>query len=328
VIVGVTHQAPVAERPKVGLDALKEAFKRPATIPFPADNPYTPEKAALGKALYYDSRLSAGHVLACSSCHNPSFGWGDGLAKGVGHEMKELGRRSPSIINAAWTSIFMWDGRMPSLEKQALGPIQSTAEMNLPLTDLMNRLSLVEEYKPLFEAAFPGQPESPELIGKAIATYERTIVSGIAPFDAWIAGDEKAIGDDAKKGFEVFNGKAGCASCHVGWNFSDDSFHDIGLASADVGRGKFLPQIPKMQGAFKTPGLREIGRRGPYMHNGSLATLAAVVDHYDRAGVDRPSRSDLIKPLGLSSEEKLELVAFLQTLTSTVDPTTLPSLPR
>jgi cytochrome c peroxidase len=328
VTVGPTQQSSVAAKPQAGLDDLKAAFKRPPTIPFPADNPYTPEKAALGKALYYDSRISAGHVLSCSSCHNPSWGWGDGLAKGVGHEMKELGRRSPSIVNAAWGSIYMWDGRKPSLEEQALGPIQSDAEMHMPLPDLMKRLEAVPEYKPMFEAAFPGKGESPELIGKAIATYERTVVSGIAPFDRWIAGDEKAISDDAKKGFQLFTGKAACASCHVGWNFTDDSFQDIGLPGSDVGRGKFLPQVPKMQGAFKTPGLREIARRAPYMHDGSLPTLAAVVDHYDSGGVDRPSRSDLIKPLGLTPEEKSELVAFLETLTSSVDPTTLPPLPR
>src|SRR6185436_13255673 len=186
VVVGETRLAPVAERPEPALDDLKAAFKRPATIPFPAENPYTPEKAALGKALYYDPRLSAGHILSCGSCHSPSFGWGDGLPKGVGHEMKELGRRSPTIMNAAWGSIFMWDGRKPTLEEQALGPIQSAGEMNLPLPDLLTRLASVAEYKPLFESAFPGQALSTELVGKAVATYERTVVSGVAPFDAWI----------------------------------------------------------------------------------------------------------------------------------------------
>jgi cytochrome c peroxidase len=327
-VVGETQGSVVAAPPARAIDELKAAYQRPTTIPFPADNPYTPEKVALGKALYFDSRLSAGHVLSCASCHNASWHWGDGLAKGVGHEMKELGRRSPSIVNAAWGSIFMWDGRMPSLEKQALGPIQSPAEMNLPLPELLQRLSAVPGYKPLFEAAFPGEPLSAELVGKAIATYERTVVSGTAPFDAWIAGDEKAISQEAKDGFALFNGKAGCASCHAGWTFTDEGFQDIGLPTTDIGRGKFLPQIPKMQSAFKTPGLREIASRGPYMHDGSLATLAAVIDHYDAGGVDRPSRSDLIKPLGLSAAEKANLVAFLETLTSTVEPTTLPLLPR
>ena len=154
------------------------------------------------------------------------------------------------------------------------------------------------------------------------------MVSERATFDAWIEGDEKAISESAKRGFALFNGKALCSSCHEGWNFTNDSFHDIGLASKDIGRGEFMPGIVKMQHAFKTPGLREITRRGPYMHDGSLASLEAVVEHYDHAGVARPSRSDLMKPLGLTPQEKTDLVAFMQTLTSSPQPTIAPALPR
>jgi cytochrome c peroxidase len=168
----------------------------------------------------------------------------------------------------------------------------------------------------------------PETIAKAIATYERTVVSGRAPFDAWIEGDEKSVGEDAKRGFVLFNGKGGCMNCHSGWNFTDDSFHDIGLSDADIGRGKFLPAIVKMQQAFKTPGLREITRRSPFMHDGSVKTLEAVIEHYNDGGINRPSRSELIKPLALSSTEKADLVAFMKTLTSDMDPTTVPVLPR
>jgi cytochrome c peroxidase len=200
--------------------------------------------------------------------------------------------------------------------------------MNLPIDQLMDRLSEIEEYQALFEVAYPGETMSPELIAKSIATYERTVVSGETPFDAWIEGEDDAISEEAKRGFALFNGAAGCAACHIGWNFTDDSFHDIGLMSDDIGRGKQLPAVLKMQHAFKTPGLREIARRGPYMHDGSLATLEAVIDHYDRGGVVRPSRSDLMNGLGLSDGDKADLVAFLETLTSTVDPTTLPNLPR
>jgi cytochrome c peroxidase len=169
---------------------------------------------------------------------------------------------------------------------------------------------------------------SAENIAKAIATYERTVVSERAPFDAWIEGDEKAISAEAKRGFVLFNTKAGCANCHSGWNFTDDSFHDIGLRDGDIGRGKFLTSIIKMQHAFKTPGLREINRRGPYMHDGSIATIKAVIDQYNDGGVDRPSRSDLIKPLGLSNQEKADLVAFMDTLSSDLTPTIVPVLPR
>src|SRR5579883_230064 len=327
-LVSQTRHVEVATKASSGTDALKALYRRPAAIPFPKDNPYTPEKAALGKKLYFDTRLSVTSAQSCASCHSPSFGWGDGLSVGVGHGMQKLGRHSPTVINAAWSDIFMWDGRLPTLEAQALGPIQSAGEMNMPLDQLMKRLSSISEYKPLFAAAFPQEGMNEKTLAKAIATYERTVVSERAPFDAWIEGDEKAISEDAKRGFALFNGKAQCAACHEGWNFTNEGFQDIGLPSEDVGRGQYLPAVIKMQHAFKTPSLREIGRRAPYMHDGSLPTLEAVVDHYDGGGVDRPSRSDLMKPLGLTAEEKTELVAFLNTLTSNLTPTAAPILPR
>jgi cytochrome c peroxidase len=318
----------VAGRQPASIAELKGLYRRPDAIPFPKDNPYTPEKAALGKKLYFDTRLSAANLLSCASCHSPAYGWGDGQAKGVGHNMKPLARRSPTIVNAAFGEIFMWDGRAGSLEEQALGPIRADVEMNLPIEKLLEKLEAIPQYKPLFQAVFPKEGMSPDTIAKAIATYERTVVSGRAPFDAWIEGDEKAIPEEAKRGFVLFNGKAGCANCHSGWNFTDDSFHDIGLEDADIGRGKFLPAVVKMQHAFKTPGLREITRRGPYMHDGSVSSLEGVMDHYANGGVDRPSRSELMKPVGLSRQEKADLIAFMKTLTSDMDPTTIPVLPR
>jgi cytochrome c peroxidase len=327
-VVGETRRFEPKKAPESTADQLKALYRRPDAIPFPKSNPYTVEKAALGKKLYFDTRLSGANVQSCSSCHSPGFGWGDGLPKGVGHGMKTLGRRSPTIVNAAFGEIFMWDGRAATLEEQALGPIQADVEMNMPLDKLMAKLAAIPEYKALFDAAFPKDGMKPVTIAMAIATYERTVVSGLAPFDAWIAGNEKAVSDDAKRGFALFNGKGQCAQCHSGWNFTDDSFHDIGLKDGDIGRGKQMPQVVKMQYAFKTPGLREIARRGPYMHDGSAATLEAVIEHYDHAGVSRPSRSDLIKPLSLSAQEKADLVAFMKTLTSDVDPTTVPVLPR
>jgi cytochrome c peroxidase len=327
-IVGETRRVDVGAKAPAGVDAMKAQYRRPTTIPFPKDNPYTPEKAALGKKLYFDTRLSVTAAQSCASCHSPGFGWGDGLALGVGHGMAQLGRHSPTIINAAWGSIFMWDGRLANLEEQALGPIQSPGEMNMPIDKLMDRLAHIPEYKPLFDAAFPSDGMKVTTLAKAIATYERTVVSERAPFDAWIDGNEKAIPEEAKRGFALFNGKAQCSACHEGWNFTNEGFQDIGLPSRDVGRGQFMPGVIKMQHAFKTPSLREITRRSPYMHDGSLATLEAVVEHYDHGGVDRPSRSDLMKPLGLTSEEKADLVAFMKTLTSDPNPTAVPVLPR
>jgi cytochrome c peroxidase len=327
-LVSQTRQVEVRSNAAPGTDALKALYRRPATIPFPKDNPYTPEKAALGKKLYFDTRLSVTSAQSCASCHNPGFGWGDGLSVGVGHGMQKLGRHSPTVVNAAWGDIFMWDGRLPTLEEQALGPIQSTGEMNMPLDQLMKRLSSISEYKPLFAVAFPREGMNEKTLAKAIATYERTVVSERAPFDAWIEGDEKAVSEQAKRGFALFNGKAQCSACHEGWNFTNEGFQDIGLPSDDVGRGQYLPGVIKMQHAFKTPGLREIARRAPYMHDGSLATLEAVVDHYNSGGANRPSRSDLMKPLGLTAQEKSDLVAFLNTLTSSLTPTAAPVLPR
>ena len=327
-IIGESRKVQLTQKPDSGLDSLKAQYRRPATIPFPKDNTYTPQKASLGKKLYFDTRLSVTSAQSCASCHSPGFGWGDGLAVGVGHGMAKLGRRSPTVVNAAWSAIFMWDGRLATLEDQALGPIESPGEMNMPIDRLMARLETIAEYKPLFEAAFPGEGMKVKTLARAIATYERTVVSERAPFDAWIEGDEKAIPEDAKRGFALFNGKAQCAACHEGWNFTNEGFQDIGLPSEDIGRGQFLPGVIKMQHAFKTPGLREIGRRSPYMHDGSLATLEQVIDHYDHAGVVRPSRSDLMRPLGLTAQEKSELVAFLKTLTSDLGPTAVPVLPR
>jgi cytochrome c peroxidase len=327
-LVGEMRQVDLGQKPAAGIDAMKAQYRRPSTIPFPKDNAYTPEKASLGKKLYFDTRLSVTSAQACASCHSPGFGWGDGLAVGVGYGMAKLGRHSPTIINAAWGSIFMWDGRLASLEEQALGPIQSPGEMNMPIDQLMDRLTSVPEYKPLFDAAFPNDGIKVKTLAAAIATYERLVVSERAPFDAWIDGNEKAISEEAKRGFALFNGKAQCSSCHEGWNFTNEGFQDIGLPSDDIGRGKFVPGVIKMQHAFKTPSLREISRRSPYMHDGSIATLEQVVEHYDRGGVDRPSRSDLMKPLGLTSQDKSDLVAFLKTLTSDLNPTAVPVLPR
>src|SRR6266581_4956225 len=328
VIVGATRTIEIPRQADLSIDQLRAAYRRPKVIPFPKGNPYTPEKAQLGKLLYFDTRLSAANLLSCAACHSPAYGWGDGQPRGIGHGMRVLGRRSPTIVNAAFGLVFMWDGRAATLEQQALGPIQADVEMNLPLEDLLVRLKTIPEYGPLFKAAFAEQEITAPQIANAIATYERTVVSARAPFDAWIEGDEKAISDAARRGFVTFNTKGNCASCHSGWNFTDDSFHDIGLPSEDIGRGKFLPSVVKMRHAFKTPGLREITRRGPYMHDGSVPSLEAVMDHYNNGGINRLSRSDQIKPLGLSKQEMGELVVFMKTMTSDMAPTAVPILPR
>jgi len=326
--VGQTRHVELPAQQVNAKDHTKEAFLRPDNIPFPPTNPYTAEKFILGQILFHDTRLSGSGAQACASCHNAGFGFGDGRNKGIGAAMKPLERNSPSIINAAWGDLFMWDGAARSLEEQALKPIQSDKEMNEPIDGLIRTLTAIEGYRPLFEAAFPHQPITPAAVAACLATYERTVVSEQAPFDLWIEGDDSAISASAKIGFALFTTKARCALCHSGWRFTDDGFHDIGLPDDDIGRGKLFPRVKKMQHAFKTPGLREAARGGPYMHDGSLGTLEDVVAHYNSGGAGRASQSELVTPLHLSDQEQSDIVAFLRTLTSPVAPDLVPELPR
>jgi cytochrome c peroxidase len=309
--------------------SLFAKFHRDDDIPYPDENPPTPAKIALGHSLFFDPRLSASGSQSCGSCHNPSLAWGDGLPVGRGNEQKALARRSPTILNLAWGEPLMWDGRMDSLEDQAMGPMKAEAEMNMPTEQLVATLQGIEGYRQMFVAAFDSSAAiTPDQVAMAIASYERTVVSGSAPFDHWLEGDAAAISDPAKRGAALFVGKANCAACHDGWRFTDDSFHDIGLKGEDLGRGRLFPAVESLQHAFKTPGLRNIDRRAPYMHDGQLATLTEVVQHYNQGGLARPSRSDEIYPLGLQEQEVADLVAFLHTLTSEDDPVTAPVLPR
>src|SRR4029077_16655740 len=187
-----------------------------------------------------------------------------------------------------------------------------TDNMNLPEKILVERLSAIAGYREAFAQAFGPGAITRRKIELALATFERSIVSGEAPFDRWIKGDESAINAGAKRGFDLFNGKAHCVSCHSGWAFTDSSFPDIGTAkNDDIGRGRLFPTSAKLRYAFKTPTLRDAGRRAPYLHDGTVTTLEAVIDLYDRGGIDRPSRSELIFPLRLTGAEKADLIAFL-----------------
>ena len=305
---------------------LKKAYERPMLPPFPVDNPYGAEKAELGKMLFFDPRLSGNNYISCATCHNPSLSYGDGLPLGIGHGMTILKRKTPTVLNTAWAELLMWDGRKESLEDQALGPISADVEMNQPAEGLVEKLAAIPQYKAAFDRIFPGEGVALPTIAKAIATFERTVISGVAPFDRWIAGDEKAIPDSAKRGFALFNGKANCAACHQGWNFTDGSFHDIGLPDDDIGRGAHVP-AEKAKHAFKTPTLRDADRRGPYMHNGSLKTMREVIAHYNDGFVKRPSLSEDMKRLGLANNEIDDLIAFMSTLTGEDTGMRVPVLP-
>lgn len=305
---------------------LAADYQRPQVIPFPASNPYSAEKAQLGKMLFFDQRLSRNFNMSCATCHNPSLGWEDGVPGAFGGQGKTLDRHSPTILNLAWGEEFFWDGRAPSLEEQIKGPIQSPNEMNIPIAQVVDRLQAVQGYRDLFARIFPNEGISEQSILKSIATYERTIVSGTAPFDRWIDGDTSAIPESAKRGFELFNGQAGCVRCHSGWNFTDNRFHDVGLPTDDNGRMTITQQLSD-QHAFKTPGLRNISQRAPYMHNGSLKTLSQVIDHYITGGIQRDSLSDQMTPIPLTPPQKTDLLAFLDSLTGEAQAVSLPILP-
>lgn len=311
------------------LEALKAEYQRPqGPPPAPADNPTTPAKVELGRTLFFDPRLSATGVISCATCHNPGLGWEDGLGQAVGHMGAAVGRSSPTVLNLAWGGPYFWDGRAETLEDQAVAPINSTIEMNLPHGEAVNRVAAIAGYREMFARAFDGGEVNIENMAKAIAAFERTVVSDIAPFDRWISGDETAISEDAKRGFVVFNGKARCSVCHSGWRFTDDGFHDIGAPTKDPGRARVAPGLEFMNHAFKTPTLRNVDQRAPYLHNGAAATLEEVIELYDKASERRPSVSAEIQPLNLSETDRRDLVAFLQTLTSNDPQITLPVLPR
>jgi cytochrome c peroxidase len=303
------------------LAALKAAFRRPAGVPFPPDDPYSENKRALGEALFHDKRLSSDRSLACASCHDRRKGFADGKAHGRGVPGRELKRHTPSLWNLAWASPVFWDGRARSLEEQVAGPIESPDEMAQPLPGVVARLAADPAMVRAFAEAFPETPkvDAANLV-KAIATYERTFVSPETRFDRWVAGDAQALSKNEIAGFRLFTGKAKCMNCHSGFAFTDDAFHDIGLPGDDRGRGAVL-RLPAAEHAFKTPGLREIGRSAPYMHDGSLATLDDVLRHYQSGVVDRPTLSkDLPRGLKLSDSERADLIAFVGTLTSEGEP--------
>lgn len=299
-------------------DALPLATPDPATIVYPAGAPPSPAEIALGKTLFFDTRLSRNLSQSCATCHNPALGFGDGVALGTGAEGNRLGRNTPPLYNLAWNPQFFHDGRSPSLEAQALNPVESNQEMNIPLDLLIERLSAVAWYRQQFRAIYGGEKITAEMIGKALASFERTLVTRNAPFDRYLAGDDSAMSESAKRGLKIFKGAAWCSSCHDGANLTDNGFHNIGVQTTDPGRGKFAPDQPRMRGAFKTPGLRNVELTAPYMHDGSQRTLEDVMKFYNRGGDDKKRRDPLVRELDLSKQDIADLVAFMKALTDPV----------
>jgi cytochrome c peroxidase len=284
--------------------------------------PPTPERVRLGRWLYYDTRLSADNTVACVTCHKPENAFSETTPVSTGIRGQKGGRKAPTFINAAWALMphMFWDGRAASLEEQALGPIANPIEMGNTHEGMIESLKKVGGYSKYFQEAF-GSPEiTKERVADAIAGYERTRMSGNSPYDRWKAGDESAVNEQVKLGDKLFFDKAGCNQCHLGYNFTDTLFHNLGVgwdpATKELkDQGRFMVTKDENDlGAFKTPTIREATKRAPYMHDGSVATLREVVELYNRGGEANPHLDPKIKPLGLTEEEKAALVAMMESL--------------
>lgn len=303
-------------------------------VPYPADNPTNPAKVELGKILFYDPRLSTSGQVACASCHDPQLGWGDGKRVAFGHDRKLGGRNAMTIWNTAFYKELFWDGRAISLEDQARGPVQDHLEMNESLDAMEKRIQQFRSYLPLFEKAFGEGTINRDRIFKAIATFERSIVSPKSRFDLFITGKPDALTDQELLGLHLFRTKAGCVNCHNGGLFSDNLFHNDGqtlFASANEDLGRYNVTGNKADvGRFKTPSLREVANTGPWMHHGNFPTLKDVIFLYNLGNPapvpksykgDRdsllPQTSPLLKKLNLDDNEINALIAFLGSITTT-----------
>src|SRR5262245_58070918 len=296
--------------------AWRHLFQRPADLPAAADNPLTAAKVALGARLFSDRRLSGDGQRSCASCHRPERSFTDGRRRAQARSGARLARNTPSLWNLAWSEAYFWDGRARSLEAQVRMPIVAADEMAGAWPTILARLNADPALLAAFQAAFPDESAIAEAsVARALASYVRSLVSPRTRFDAWIEGDDQALGDNEVRGFRLFTGKAGCVLCHVGWRFTDDRFHDIGLPGKDAGRGAVAGGTPGLP-AFKTPSLRELTHTAPYMHDGSRPTLAAVVAHYADTFLKRPSLAPSIQRLHLTAAERADLIAFLGTLSS------------
>jgi cytochrome c peroxidase len=312
-------------------------------VPVPGDNPLTAAKKALGERLFQDNRLSADSSSSCQTCHLPGHGFAVPQAQGPAYPTQRERRNSPALVNVAWNQPLIWDGRAPNLDKQALGPVKNVLHMNNDLDLLVEQLKAQDDYVEAFRKAYGDGDVTAERIAWAIASYERTLVFDDSPLDRYMDGDVAALDAAQKRGLALFLGKGNCTRCHTGANLTDNGFHNLGvpdpeelhepevLASirfdakrmklenwaqlqSDPGR-ELVTKDPADRGKFRTMGLRNIEDSPPYMHNGALATLGDVVDFYNRGGGDSPDKSPLLKPLGLSGEERDDLVAFLRALT-------------
>jgi len=328
-------ESPAVEKPAAETPAVETVdtsfYVAVPEMAYPEDNPSSPEKVELGRLLYFDPRLSGDNSISCSTCHAPEKGWSDGKPRAVGFGGKELGRHSPTVINSGYFAAQFWDGRVVTLEEQAKGPIQAPGEMNQKPDELIKELSAIPEYKERFGQVFGDSGITLDNIAKAIAAFERTVVSKNSAYDKYVAGDKAAMSPAAVNGMTLFFGKAKCGICHNGPAFTDSKYHNIGVKQhgplkEDLGRFN-VSKDETDKGAFKTPGLRGVSLNAPYMHDGSEATLTDVVNFYNRGGDVAEGRTALITPLELSDQEVSDLVEFLKALEGESISSDMPALP-
>ncbi len=318
-----------AETPARAIGAVIE-IKAPLglpPLPIPADNPPTADAIALGRRLYFEQRLSSDNTFSCGSCHSPYIRFADGLKVASGVGAQQGTRNTPTTLNAAYSLTQFWDGRATSLEQQAGMPIANPIEMNLPHEVCVTKLSADHSYQNEFAKVFGSGPITMDKIQKAIASFERTLLSGNAPFDRYQYGGEKsALAAEAIRGLAVFTDKqrGNCVTCHIIGEqfalFTDDKFHNLGTGMDANGElkdvGRFAQtKVAAERGAFRTPSLRNVAKTAPYMHDGSLQTLQEVIDFYVGGGSSNPQLDKEIKPLKLSAQERADLIAFLEALT-------------
>ena len=319
----------------------------------PAANPTTKGKVELGKQLYFDPRVSLDGTVSCATCHNPAKGWTDNLKTSTGIDGQVGGRNSPTVLNTVYGKTMFWDGRAPSLEGQSQGPPQNPIEMGKQsYQQIIERLRAIPGYKDQFKKVF-GTDVTLDGFAKAIAAFERvTALTGNSAYDKYRSGETSSLTDSQKRGMVLYGErldpddeyktdvvlkKAGCTSCHVGFNFTDENFHNLGIGFdeksgkfADIGRLVIDPvgsKNPADAGAFKTPTLRDIVKTGPYMHDGSIKTLEDVMNHYDKGGTPNPALDKDMKPLKLTAQEKTDVIEFMKALTGEHPKFAMPTLP-
>jgi cytochrome c peroxidase len=324
---------PKHAEPEPAAKSAAAGLKVPLGLPplkIPEDNPMTPEKIELGKLLYFDTRMSKDRTISCATCHDPKMAWAEHTPTSDGIAHQKGARNSPTVINAAYATSQFWDGRAKTLEEQAVGPVENPIEMGHSMVAVVADLTKIPEYQERFRKVF-GTGVTKEGFAKAIAAFERTVLSGDSPYDRFVQGDQKAMSDAQKRGWDIF--RDNCATCHATPMFSNYRFFNAGVGSnkpgVDEGRKKVTGKDSD-RGKFRVPSLRNVADTYPYFHDGSAAKLEDAVAQMAGGGKDNPNLSDMLKSVreaNLGAKEQKDLVEFLRALSgkyAVIEPPTLP----